>query len=412
MDYPSDERPKKQLSGEFHLRLLETGKDAWNRWAITVIDHGELVKLGDKFSNIKPYSAEELLQLHQQIGLSSEQELCPHINLKGLKHTTRDFSGLLFPASADFCLVSYSSSAKFSDTIFIGAAYFSESTFQASADFDGCKFLNGVAFNNCHFEKAAIFTQCYVENYAHFKAAKFLQRAEFNHAIFNCPCDFNAASFVVADFKEALFKDVVFFQEVLFKSTTTFEQASFAQPPRFHDTELPQGTSFEFVTWLNRDGKPHHNRDSWRTLKHAMSEIHNHELELFFFKKEMESKAKTGATPQTMLLTVYRFVSDYGTSIWRPIVGLLALYGLFVALYASSGWNGVPAMTFEQAKLFAWGNMLPFTSISKATIASLPLEKEGVLGMCLIVTSSIQNILSAGFLFLTGLAIKHKLSLK
>lgn len=175
-----------------------------------------------------------------------------------------------------------------------------------------------------------------------------------------------------------------------------------------------------------------------------MHEVHDHEQELQFFTFEMDSKRKLlrkdikefkiekswykkqlvkikpwiktklclkklKIRTNLAILCLYKYSSHYGTSIWRPFFILIASFFIFSGLYSLPGW-GISEITWSQGRQLSWGNMLPFSSMTKTVFNAINFKNP--IGLCVQITTSIQNIISTGLIFLMGLAIKHKLSIK
>jgi len=360
------------------------------------------------------------------------------------------FSKSVFNQNTNFHSSKFLVLAEFIDTIFLGSVDFRDAHFEGNTTFEGSAFKEGALFEKSIFSNQVYFsgaTFCKEVSFNHgtfefdvsFKKAKFENKAIFTNTNFN-NVSFNQTEFhEVTEFSCATFNSTVSFENSNFKDIPSFEGATFYSAPCFHETEIKQGTSFHNVTWKQSTGIAHKERDAWRTLKQAMNKVHDHEQELLFFTFEMNAKIEVleqnikdikiegsnyleklyswGSNqlqllpirPHLLGLKLYKWLSHYGSSILRPLLCLFALFLIFSGIYALPGW-GIPAMDFSKALQFSWANMLPFTSMSKAAITSLDLGDK--VGLCLQITTAVQNILSAGFIFLTGLAIKHKLSMK
>jgi len=354
---------------------------------------------------------------------------------KSVFNQNTNFHSSKFLGLAEFINTSFLAGVNFTDALFEDISSFEDSLFKGMALFDGSIFNNQADFSHSTFYKPGSFRKSVFKTYVKFQKTMFNDKALFENTNFNI-VSFNHTEFhEIAEFSCATFSSTVSFESSNFNDIPSFEEATFYSAPRFHETEIKQGTSFHNVTWVKLMGVPHKERDAWRTLKQAMNKVHDHEQELLFFTFEMNAKIEVlkkilkslknneGKHPKAHVswinsqliranllgLKLYKLVSNYGNSILRPLVSLSILFLIFSGIYALPGW-GIPTMDFSKALQFSWANMLPFTSMSKAAIISLDLGDK--VGLCLQVTTAVQNILSAGFIFLTGLAIKHKLSMK
>ncbi|WP_057830366.1 pentapeptide repeat-containing protein [Colwellia sp. TT2012] len=506
---------KESVSGEFHLKLMDKGRDPWNRWAITVLADDKLSDIEGIFSELRPYSVEELTELYTSLGLKQHQELAVDASFKGLEGLNVNFTHCLFPGEvnfenvqfngfisfdkAQFCSIAnfkgaqfsdgayfgnvqfcsianfektqFCSLAYFKDAQFSGGAYFKDAEFSRVANFINAKFSTGANFLNAKFSDNVNFSKAQFNELAYFDDAQFsknvdfektqfsgiasFEKTQFNegaffvkakfskdaftndvnfkHAQFSGDVDFQNVEFGgSANFKNAKFIKNADFNHVDFTSKTDFSYATFNFPPRFHETNINQGTSFYQVQWPTVSSEPHLDKDAWRTLKQAMNKVQDHEQELMFFGFEMDAKINTGKQEIKELnkgkwwgtyrqkqgirayiigLWCYKFFSGYGTSLWRPLSLLVVTWFIFAVLYSLPGW-GIPATPWLEGFQLSWGNMLPFASMTKTALATIGFDKDNPLGLCLQIVTSFQNFVSTILLFLIGLAAKHRLSIK
>jgi uncharacterized protein YjbI with pentapeptide repeats len=337
-----------------------------------------------------------------------------------------------------FLKTQFSCFAFFDNAKFSYLALFHNTTFEKSVSFISARFCKRAGFSDAKFSGEADFSNTKFCGQVSFNDAKFSDWVSFSDGKFRDLANFNKVEFIgSADFKEAKFHLNAIFNNIKFKDIPSFEKSHFNYPPVFHETEIKQGTSFHKVVWGFESGNPHEDKSAWKTLKQAMNKVHDHEQELLFFTFEMEAKIKLlkkdiemfgidNASIHTKIrswqkklhvkthlvgLSLYRILSGFGTSIFRPFGFLCASYLFFTALYSLPGW-GIPATTWSNGFQLSWGNMLPFASMTKAAFGTLGFDKENPIGLCLQIATAIQNFLSTGLIFLIGLATKHKLSIK
>jgi hypothetical protein len=112
--------------------------------------------------------------------------------------------------------------------------------------------------------------------------------------------------------------------------------------PIFHQCKLNQDTSFD-DTEFETSSSPEAAR-AFRTLKLAMEQIKATREEQRFFRLEMKAEHPSLPWGKRCISTLYSLFSDYGFSLWRPIVWLLALsllfgtgYGLLANACAADG---------------------------------------------------------------------------
>ena len=242
----------------------------------------------------------------------------------------------------------------------------------------------------------------------------------FTEAIFSKSAYFKEAVFSQdIDFIEARFDGVSNFNRTKFESTAFFKKTTFNNAPCFHNVDLHQDTSFHRAKCTHKTGNEDDAR-AWRTLKLAMNKIHNHEQEMVFFRYEMEAEREVQKKDKRyvnlFLITFYKWVSEYGTSISKPLCWLILSWLLFGVFYSFECCNEDVLSLTTQVKDYCFkgyqlsaATMLPFVSSSKATISTM--LGSGMDGVFQFVTI-VQSLISLVLLFLTGLALKHKFSIK
>ena len=150
---------------------------------------------------------------------------------------------------------------------------------------------------------------------------------------------------------------------------------------------------------------------SFRRLKKLAKEAEDNERSLDFFAKEMRSAYWYSISgPRLALFYLYDWMSDYGRSIMRPLVGLLVT----VALYAQLYLNHATAIDrkYEDALVFSVGHALPIypgvREISKDMAILLFSEDYAQAPWWLSAIITSQYILSSILLFLLVLALRNR----
>ena len=181
-------------------------------------------------------------------------------------------------------------------------------------------------FSNVTFNRTAWFTW-----------AKFRGWADFSGAVFHNQADFAGCRFeYIAKFSDGKFHGVTNFDNAVFQYPTFFAGRQFNRAPSFQNATLHQGTTFSSGDGLwdqFPDIKSERAEQNYRTLKLAMSGFQAHREEMFFFAREMQSRAFREPWHKKWLYTVYDAVSQYGHNIARPLLTLLFLYFPFFILY-------------------------------------------------------------------------------
>jgi hypothetical protein len=242
-------------------------------------------------------------------------------------------------------------------------------------------------------------------------------------------------SFGFMDFSGAEFQGKVDFSNRKFTATTRFVEGDldkrphciFGSVPLFHGSELHQDTSFEgavFPQATGSDGAV----SAYHTLKLAFSKQQAVRKEQLFFRLEMVeerighwNKAKQawrrfkllagfreGLT--WILYKAYSLLSDYGFSVARPLLLLVATWFLFASIYGSYSSGETVCVVWQP------GCVLQETWLSYSLQQALPLTGFDKLKYAIervpIGWLFIHKTLSLAALFLIGLALRNLFKLK
>lgn len=124
-------------------------------------------------------------------------------------------------------------------------------------------------------------------------------------------------------FRENVFIGVADFKNRVFQDTVDFSGSTFHKAPRFHNAQLHQDSSFDRVKFL--DVLSETAAQDYRVLRLQMENVRARQEEGRFFALEQRSlrkSQKTKLSDRTLSL-IYDYISDYGNSIFRPIVWFL-----------------------------------------------------------------------------------------
>jgi hypothetical protein len=169
----------------------------------------------------------------------------------------------------------------------------------------------------------------------------------------------------------------------------------FNKAPIFHGCELHQDTSFEGAQFPPASGSEEAAR-AYRTLKLA-------------FRLEMEEETLRETDLKRWLFKAYKYTSDYGFSIARPLLLLAILWLMFAQIYGS--YTGVE-------HCFSWAVNCKIQSdwLNYSLQQALPLPgfdklKPAIEGVS-VAWLFIHKTLSLAALFLIGLALRNLFKLK
>lgn len=313
------------------------------------------------------------------------------------------FNGTTFAGLARFGGVIFKGNVVFKKAIFKCQAYFEEVTFIVNACFDEATFTGDTLFNKATFTRAAqfykatfngnaSFSETTFISYARFFKATFFDNTLFINTKFTGDAYFNESTFIGnTRFSQAVFESFTTFRDAIFKKDATFvamrgqsfftlkgskffsvpdfEQAHFEEAPQLDNSYFPTTTCElrGWQGWFSLSGGDTPAR--WRALKRLAVQAHDHERELKFLAEEI--KSLRGVQDQLLPCPlnrcmgksvwpgggrywaglVYQLFSDFGRSIWRPLLCWLLFMVAFTLCYLSHHLTALePSNT-----LYNWG---------------------------------------------------------
>lgn len=332
------------------------------------------------------------------------------IALKELLEQPIDFSWTEFGNIVDFSGFIFRRTVDISGALFAGHAIFKEADFQDStfegtifesyAFFEGASFQHS-SFMTTEFRAVAVFIKAKFGRYAVFSFARFSENAVFHEAEF----------FETAEFFGSRFESRASFVTAKIKGVANFKEARFeTRPPEFFDAELNEGT-----VWPSDDKAWPVPKDrmvapafvaAYASLKREMEKLKKHEDELRFFSLELKSReillGKWRASPSRL----YGWLSNYGRSILRPLVGLGVtwLVGVTFLMRLSGRDNWHLVLGSSTANVFGILRFIP--------APSLPLDDSPWLVGWEALVAGVQGIAGALLLFLFGLGVRNRFRMK
>ncbi len=351
------------------------------------------------------------------------------------------FNGTIADCLMNFSNCSFKGAAIFKNVIIINSINFDNTTFESHVNFynasslesffRNCKFLSISVFDKATFNIHANFSHAKFDHPVHFNTTKFLGKINFNDAVFSDVAHFDN---IVWPSTPALWTDA--FDRAHFKSHAVFTGAKCRSFAAFNGAKLERGIRFDPGDEVSNNQtfekelapKSAENRDALllsleggcRVLKQAMAYASDPLREQEFYRFELKARrAQTRSLPSEKFVSrAYELVSDYGSSIFRPVwwaVGLVPLFALLYVVIAVSIptiLNGWPidwslvghAVNFSAARMVPFG---AFEAVSKEWIGAQTHFSFGtLLGIRLLAT--FQTLLSVGLIFLSGLALRRK----
>ncbi len=431
--------------------LWNLGKQEWNRWARTIVTEEAIDALPisenrkRELKSITPLSEVEQKDLAGRIGLVSLEQLENSItNIHSIGQL--DFSGYIFPLRLDLSSTEIVGPINFNDTIFLddvsfqgrqfkhpigfkravfqGYTDFRDARFHRTAGFEDTIFLGSVDFSDVRFTGSVSFSNSSAKKLSNFENVHFHSRTKFDGVSFFGGVDFNGSTFNGrASFLSTKFKAGAFFENVDFKNATNFNKTQFSEAPKFHNASLHQDTvltdAYFYTPALEDTLQAQSAASAWRVLKLAMNKNHNHSQEIMFFMLEMDAKREAfwktkGVMPKLNWFgySLYKWVSGYGNSVTKPFLAGLLSYIAFVLLYRFNYWSSPPSpMCWNESLKLSFASLLPFTSSSKIALMNV-LDANKEIPWDLQMATSSENIIGAVLIFLIGLALRNKFTIK
>ncbi len=307
--------------------------------------------------------------------------------------------------NADFRKASFeihdasSGDATFQNATSSGDATFQNATFSGNALFQNASFSRGTTFQNAKFQKTD------------FEHAAFSGDAAFRSTSFSGDASFQNAAFSgSASFQNATFSGDANFSDATFKGPTTLVQTGFENwPPKFFNAALHEDTDFTDVGWPAVPKNPKdatNHRRRYERLKQLMDsqkkffdEHRFHRLELRCREVEDGWRSFSGVGSR-----LFRYVSDYGWSIGRPLCGL-------TITFLCGGWGLIrfdPELELGRALGLSFSNTFSLLGLGRTFFQE---ELTGLTPTSEIV-SGVQFFLGPLFLFLLGLALRNRFRIR
>lgn len=300
----------------------------------------------------------------------------------------------------------------FSNTDFKKKLDLTNFNFPQLANFNGSKFAKGLSLYAATFDSDALFRKTKLCVCADFRRARFEGEATFVES------DFHTNKSLKFDW--AVFKYSCDFMMVTFHGPSSFKNCQFIGPcnlsgakfknkyPVLEGAVLHQKTtvSAKKEYWPDPKNYKQYLEEAKATceiLREQMEAQGLHEQAHFFFRREMHFARKTGSFWQAIPNWFFYFLSDYGYSILRPVIGLLSCWITGALIYF-----GTTKLTFGGSMGLSVSNLLQITGLQRVywsdVIECLPWGLKFLGGA--------QTLLAVPLLFLLLLGLRNRFRLK
>jgi uncharacterized protein YjbI with pentapeptide repeats len=317
--------------------------------------------------------------------------------------STTVFGYAEFIKDAKFNRATFTNDAWFHKTMFSGGAEFQVITFQEPATFAGATFGTDAVFAGTTFNKDARFFRATFIGGARFARATFNRRATFINATFGAEGEEQLVSFSDCQFDKPLnFRGAKFRARypVLVGAITADRNVFTAKPDHW-----PKTTTQD----------PEQARESCAAIRHMLDKQGLPEEAHFFFRREMDFAGQIGPIWQRLPYLIYGTLSDYGQSIMRPAVGLIAVIALgwaFIRRWLEFGNLPEGALRSTQpipeALVLSVANTLPFLGLTRATLPDFHKLAPWWLDLF----SAAQSLFGIVLLFLLGLGLRTRFRMR
>ena len=292
-----------------------------------------------------------------------------------------------------------------------GSTFFSDATFR-SATFDGfanflfANFHKDVSFASSTFEKEVAFRNTTFTGTVGFVTVQFEGNTSYTECSFHTRGTATMAG--------------IRFTDAIFSKSTSFRECHFVHSyPEFTNTDLYPVTDFsaDEKFWPEGISTPEKEaRDSCGIIRNLLAKKGLTEDQHFFFRREMLFTSHHEEPLRRFPYQVYRYLSDYGHSIARPLIGLAFIWTFgFVCFWGYFSGCCVPAPStvidrpIGSAIGLSFSNLFPLFGFNRLYFGA---EFMKFLPASLKALSSVQTVVSLPFLFFLGLGLRQRFRLR
>jgi hypothetical protein len=364
------------------------------------------------------------------------------------------FHRTTFSQLARFDNATFSGDGRFYSAMFLGDARFYSAIFCGVARFHGARFCGVASFDSATFEKGAAFSSPERGNGFEARARVSFRNAVLNGAVkFNTTVAepersfagaFHAARFIdIADFSGAVGAGeagrlAAAFGEAQFEKALILTDGADRKARRyFRDSVLAVALG---ENGAERDTRLAQLEAGCRTIKVAMGKARDELREQRYYRFQL--RARLGRSDidgwEKAFGLVYLLLSDFGSSLWRPLLALVLFtalcgqgYAVWGASLAGGQFEPVPSRDFAfEGQGGALAALKPFATIEapkprdepakdpavKGKVSPSParptvvgvLTQNAAVTLGLRVATALQVVVSTLLIFLFGLAVKRR----
>jgi len=316
-----------------------------------------------------------------------------------------------FRQHAKFIGVKVRGNADWSEASFEGRFKCIDSQLALDSSFAGCTFSEAANFNGTKFEGEQFFQTARFLEGVSFESVSFQEASFFNNVLFGAnPSDL----FASLDFRNARWKAPANFEGAncngwypRLRGATFEEEATFTAEDENWDVSIPDVAPVpEYVLKEAKEGLA--------KLRHRMTSQGLPEEEHFFFRREMGFAGQIDPWGAGLPYRVFGAVSDFGQSILRPAMGLLALWVVGALIYTISyAWGAFDDGQQPSEMFFGFGlsfaNIFKFLGLQRSYF---DVEFTQSLNPWLQVMGGFQTVAGFILLFFLGLGLRTRFRMR
>lgn len=255
------------------------------------------------------------------------------------------FEGVQFSGVAAFTRAQFSSAVEFRNAVFRGDAEFRHVQFPGNAGFEGATFFSIAGFQDAQFSDDARFETATFSGDAEFRHVQFSGNAEFQGVTFTGDANFRSASFGSnTSFKTSKFGGIAAFENARIDGSSDFASSRFATPPEF-SSDFMRTMSLDNVVieipslfWGLFKEVDRNIATRFRRYKAVAIKDNDNFSEHEYFVGELVGRILCHHERCSLIAVLgvfYEFFSNFGRSVWRPLLGLLATIVIAATFFLS-----------------------------------------------------------------------------
>lgn len=342
-----------------------------------------------------------------------------------------EFNNAFFLGDTYFWMTNFKFSV-FNNVNFFGAADFHQATFEQELSSHHSIYFNRAAFRSCTFRKSAQFVRCIFSDMLTFELSKF------SDIFYLTDCTWPVNGILAHKaFDKVIFREVADFRGSGFKLFAAFDGATFERGLKLdRDPEPACVKQFEYeLEAARRSVKTFDDEQPWRMdvlniddsakrimeiesgcrlLKQEMARSGDKNREQLLYKFEVKSQKEHPSTSSfdKIISQIYDFISDYGTSISRPLIMLFLSFWFFSQLYAlmypttQLYWgNLIMGLAVSGSRIFPFG---AFGDVSKEFAERIAGDGKPVTSVFYMFAATFQSFTAIILIFLAALAVRRR----